>query len=78
MAIKQTGQRWNPVLGTTKKKFILDTEADVANLPKCCPGSHALVVDGGIIYMVNASGEWTKMCTATATAGLAVAEEVSF
>lgn len=40
------------------KEFICDTVADVANLPKCCAGSTALVVEGGKIYMVNASGEW--------------------
>ncbi len=74
MAIKQTGQKWNPILGTTKKKYIMDSAEDVANLPKCCPGSVALSVDGGTVYMVNASGEWKEM----GVAAFSLAEEVTF
>jgi hypothetical protein len=74
MAIKQTGQKWNPILVTTKRKFIIDNEQDVVDLPTCCPGSYALCVDGGIVYMVNASGEWKKM----GAAALSVAEGVLF
>lgn len=74
MAIKQTGTNWNPAFVATKRKFIMDSEADVANLPKCCTGSMAISVDGGVIYMVNASGSWVRMGNATFT----VAEEVVF
>ena len=76
MAIKQTGQKWNPILNTTKKKFIMDSEADAVNLPKCCPGSYAIAVNDGAVYMVNASGEWAKM--SSATVALPIAEEVVF
>lgn len=44
-----------------KKTFYLDTEADVASLPKCITGSEALVVSTGNVYVVNASGEWTLL-----------------
>ena len=74
MAIKQTGQKWNPILNTTKRKFIMDSEADVVSLPKCCTGSYAISVDGGIVYMVNASGKWVK----TGVAAFALAEEAMF
>ena len=39
--------------------YVCDSEADIANLPKSCPGSVAVVAAaGGKVYMVNASGEW--------------------
>ena len=43
-------------------EFVLDSEEDVAQLPKCAPSSMAIVVTEGLpIYMVNASGEWVKI-----------------
>lgn len=42
------------------KNFICDTTADVKNLPKCLPGSQAVVIATGDLYVVNASGEWAK------------------
>ena len=65
MACKQIGQTWNPILVQTKKKFIMDSESDAKNLPQCCSGSYAFAVDGGVVYMVNASGEWVKMGAVT-------------
>ncbi|MBQ2741920.1 MAG: hypothetical protein IJA06_03795 [Oscillospiraceae bacterium] len=41
-----------------QKHFILDRVEDKKDLPKCCPGSTALVAKGGKIFMVNASGDW--------------------
>lgn len=58
MAIKKIKREWCLSLGDYKKDFIVDTEADVAALPKCCTGSSALVVESGAVYVVNASGEW--------------------
>lgn len=44
------------------REFILDSEADVADLPAAFPGSTAIVADEtAAIYMVNASGEWKKI-----------------
>lgn len=44
-----------------RREFILDSEADVADLPAAYPGSIAMVVDGSSkVYMVNASGEWKE------------------
>lgn len=74
MAIKQTGRNWHADLETTKKRFIMDTEADAANLPKCYTGSTAISVEGGVIYMVNASGKWVRV----GTAAFSLAEEVMF
>ena len=56
MAVKLKVQGSNAYSGC--KEYICDTDADVKNLPKCCAGSTALVVESGKIYMVNASGEW--------------------
>lgn len=76
MAFKQTGQKWNSILSTTKRKYIVDTVADIANLPKCCTGSIALVADGGAVYVVNASGEWSNI--GSGASALAMAEGVLF
>lgn len=85
MAITKIGQAYFAAdraftKGLKKQKFVCDTEADVANLPKCDPGSCAIVADGGPVYMVNASGNWSRFAesgSSTAVA-LAMAEGVSF
>ncbi|MBQ1232117.1 MAG: hypothetical protein IIX86_01155 [Clostridia bacterium] len=41
------------------KEFIVDSDADFANLPKAAPGSTALSPSGKVM-IVNASGEWVK------------------
>jgi hypothetical protein len=41
-------------------EFVCDAETDVAQLPKCCAGSVALVVSTGNVYVVNANGNWVK------------------
>lgn len=58
MAIKLVNREWANCLNDYQCEYIVDTEADIANLPKCCTGSSALVVESGAIYMVNASGVW--------------------
>ena len=60
MAIKWYGEEWCLGANDYSKEFILDTEADVAELPKCCPGSCALVCSTANVYIVNASGVWVK------------------
>ena len=46
---------------TRRHEYVLDSADDVSSLPKCAPGSVAIVADkGGAIYMVNASGEWKE------------------
>lgn len=39
------------------KEFIVDSDADFANLPEAAPGSTALSPSGAIM-VVNASGQW--------------------
>ena len=60
MAIKMVGKVWNPCLCTCKKSFVMDTVDDAVNLPECCVGSTAIAADGGMQYMVNASGQWVE------------------
>jgi hypothetical protein len=61
MAIKRINSVWCPQVEAYRWEFVLDSPDDVANLPKACAGSTAMVVDGsGKIYMVNASGEWKE------------------
>ena len=58
MAIKLVNQEWCVCQNAYQYDYIVDAEADVVNLPECCTGSSALVVESGAIYMVNASGVW--------------------
>lgn len=58
MAIQLIGQIWCPYAEGYRKEFVVDTEADVGSLPKCCVGSSALVSATGNVYIVNASGRW--------------------
>lgn len=68
MAIKCISVKFNYALGRNVKKFILDTEADVADLPPCQPSSLAVVAKGGKSFMVNASGEWVEHGSAITSA----------
>ena len=58
MAYKLIESEWCGYLDGYKKQFVVDTKDDIANLPQCCSGSSALVVNTGEVYMVNASGDW--------------------
>lgn len=42
------------------ENFTCDTADDVATLPKCLPGSQAVVIATGDLYVANSSGEWVK------------------
>ena len=42
--------------------YIMDTDADVENLPKtCAAGSTALSAASGKMFIVNASGDWVEL-----------------
>ena len=44
------------------REYVLDTEADIANLPKTdAPGSTAFVIDTSSVYMINTEGEWIEI-----------------
>lgn len=59
MAIKLMDQEWCGEQNCMIKTYVVDSEADIVNLPACGTGSTAIVADKtGGIYMVNASGEW--------------------
>lgn len=60
MAIKKISREWIPEYGAYREKFIADTEADIAALPKSDTGSVAVVIENGDIYVVNAAGEWAE------------------
>ncbi len=44
-------------------EFTCDTLEDVENLPSqgCAPGSVAIVISTGAIYMMNSKGEWVEV-----------------
>lgn len=44
-----------------RNEIVMDSAADLGDLPPSAPGSVALVADkSGSVYMVNASGEWKE------------------
>lgn len=44
------------------KEFVCDTLDDIENLPiDVKPGSAALVISTGAIYMINSKGEWVEV-----------------
>ena len=57
MAIKQINAEFCALQNDYKREFIVDSDADFANLPKSCTGSTAISPSGNI-RIVNASGEW--------------------
>lgn len=62
MAIQMIDTQWVPYASAYRREYIIDSAADLANLPECAPGSIAIVADaGGAMYMVNASGEWREL-----------------
>ena len=58
MAYKLVNREWCATLNDYQYDYIVDTESDIASLPKCCTGSSALVVETGKVYVVNASDVW--------------------
>lgn len=40
------------------KEFVCDSVIDIDSLPEAAPGSTAIVIDSGEVYMVNTSGKW--------------------
>lgn len=60
MAINIIDIKYNKAVRNTIHEFICDTDADFALLPKCDPGSIAVSVATGTVYVVNASGNWVE------------------
>lgn len=44
-------------------EYVCDNVSDLDSLPKCSPGSTAIVLQGGVVeaYMKNAEGKWVKL-----------------
>ena len=62
MAIKMIENEWCPYEGDYRRSYIIDSAAEIADLPTSCPGSVAVVANkDGAVYMVNASGQWKEM-----------------
>lgn len=77
MAIVQIGQEHFSAghvftKGIKKQKFIMDSDTDAEDLPKCDPGSTAATADGVHAYVVNASGEWIKSTKAVVSDGIVI------
>ena len=56
MAIKEIKREWSPCHCGYVKTFLCHYEKDVADLPKCCVGSRAMVSDTDNEYICTASG----------------------
>ena len=44
-------------------EYMCDSIADLDSLPRCAPGSTAIVLEEGnaVVYMKNTEGKWVKM-----------------
>ena len=51
MAIKEIKREWSPEQLGYVKRYLLHTEADVKDLPKCCVGSIAMVSETNREYI---------------------------
>lgn len=60
MAINVIDIKYNKAVRNTIHEFICDTDLDFLQLPKCDPGSTAVSIASGIVYIVNASGKWVE------------------
>lgn len=59
MGIKLTDQNFCPYSKEYVKEYIVDTDADFANLPAdACTGSTAVSLASGTVKVVNTAGEW--------------------
>lgn len=59
MAIKMVNSEGCTHTDVYRCEFIVDSDDDFKNLPKCCAGSTALS-PSGTVMIVNASDEWVK------------------
>lgn len=41
-------------------EYIIDSVDEITSLPAAHPGSTAICPSAGVVYMVNASGEWVE------------------
>lgn len=57
MAIKLVNEKYCAFVDDYQCEYIVDSDADFANLPEAAPGSTALSPSGAIM-VVNASGQW--------------------
>lgn len=43
-------------------EFAIDTPDDLTKLPtKCAPGSIAIIISTGAVYMKNSAGKWVEI-----------------
>lgn len=51
------------------KEFLCDTDADLANLPECAPGSSAVSIESGTVKAVNTEGAWVPFAGSSSGGG---------
>lgn len=44
-------------------EYVCDSVADLDSLPRCAPGSTAIILEAGnaAVYMKNTEGKWVKL-----------------
>ena len=58
MGYKVIDKRFIPLTNVVMHDYIVDTDEDVANLPKASAGSNAVSIATGNVFVVNTQGEW--------------------
>lgn len=62
MAYKIIDKQYCAFADDYRYEYVVDSDDDIASLPKACVGSTAIVAaENGNIYMTNTSGEWRKL-----------------
>ena len=51
------------------KEYLCDTDADFATLPESDPGSMAVSIESGKVYVVNTAGAWVEFAASAGAAG---------
>lgn len=58
MAIKLMTREWCKCAHEYKHEYIVDTDADLNDLPECGTGSTAVSLESGTVKVVNTQGKW--------------------
>lgn len=58
MSIKEVRSKWSNCELDFVKEFVIHSESEVADLPKCCVGSTAIVCETGNRYVCCRDGSW--------------------
>ena len=57
--VKLLEKYYKTASGVNIEEYLIDTDAEVADLPKAPAGSFAVSAETGTVFYANSNGEWT-------------------